>query len=150
MSSSATSRFPLLNISSSTRRASALFSSADIGSTPSPGHTSCVAPTVTMAAKDEGVNTLAGSQQQILILLFWLNHAKVRSTTQRLGNTSKPRRGSNLCQSMCQPSLDHSSAQILATFSGVGFGVRCTTSTLTPNSLSTHSLPLPRYPASTH
>src|SRR5919107_1258843 len=96
MSSSATSRFPLLNISSSTRRASALFSSADIGSTPSPGHTSCVAPTVTMAAKDEGVNTLAGSQQQILILLFWLNHAKVRSTPQRLGNTSKPRRGSSL------------------------------------------------------
>src|SRR5215216_6459482 len=34
MSSSATPRFPLLNISSSTRRASALFSSADIGSTP--------------------------------------------------------------------------------------------------------------------
>jgi hypothetical protein len=46
---------------------------------------------------------------------------------------TKPRRGISRCQSVCCPSLDHSSAQILATFSGVGFGVRCTTSTLKPS-----------------
>jgi hypothetical protein len=59
---------------------------------------------------------------------------------------SKPRRrGSSLCQSIFSPSLAHSSAQILvAIFSGARFGlVRCTTSTLRPNSFSTHSLPLP-------
>jgi hypothetical protein len=47
-----------------------------------------------------------------------------------------PRCGSSLCQSICQPSLAHSSAEILAVFSGVGFGVRCTTSTLRPNAFS--------------
>src|SRR5215212_3336824 len=86
----------------------------------------------------------------LLVLLFCESHEKVRSTTQRLGKTSKPRRGSNFCQSISQPSLDHSSAHIIATFSGVGLGVRCTTSTLRSNSFSTQSLPRPWYPASTH
>src|SRR5215212_10060847 len=43
---------------------------------------------------------------------FWLNHAQVRSMTQRLCRTSKPRRGSNLCQSIFRSSLAHSSAQL--------------------------------------
>src|SRR5919206_3168522 len=63
---------------------------------------------------------------------LWLNQAKVLSTTHLRGKTSKPRRGSNLCQSIFSPSLAHSSAQIPAIFSGIGFGVRRTTSTLSP------------------
>src|SRR5215217_663718 len=52
---------------------------------------------------------------------FWLNHEKVLSTTHLRGSTSNPLRGKSLCQSISQPSLAHSSAQILATFSVLGF-----------------------------
>jgi hypothetical protein len=61
----------------------------------------------------------------------------------RLGNTSKSRRGTSFCQSICQPSLEGSSAHFIATFSGVGLGVQWTTSTLKPSTFSAHSLPLP-------
>src|SRR5918997_1867083 len=72
---------------------------------------------------------------------LWQSQAKVLSTTQRRGRTSKPRRAISLCQSIFSPSLAHSSAQIRAIFSDVGFGVRCTTSTLRPSTFSAHSLP---------
>jgi hypothetical protein len=42
-----------------------------------------------------------------------------------------------------------SSARICAIFSGMGYGVRCTTSTLGPNTSSAHSLPFPCYIAFT-
>src|SRR5215207_5264800 len=46
-------------------------------------------------------------------------------------------------RSMFRPSLLHSLAQASSTFSGGGFGERCTTSTLRPKELSAHSLPRP-------
>ncbi len=74
---------------------------------------------------------------------LWLIHAKVRSATHLLGNLSKAGRLGSLPRSIPRPSLNHSLAQILKTFSGGGFGVRFTTSTSTPNSLSAHCLPRP-------
>src|SRR5215211_7901323 len=53
-------------------------------------------------------------------------------------------------QSTSLPSLAHSSAQIFATFSGMGLGGLRTTSTLKPISSSAHLLSLPSYPASSH
>src|SRR5215210_3831800 len=80
--------------------------------------------------------------------LFWLNHAKVRSTTHLRGNTRKPRGGMSLCQSIFLPSLAHSSAHLFATFSGVGFRGRRTTFTLKLKASSAHRFPVPSYPAS--
>src|SRR5918993_752387 len=81
---------------------------------------------------------------------LWEIHAKVRSATQRRGSFSKLGRAGNLPRSISCPSLDHSLAQIRRTFSGGGFGDRFTTSTSRPSECSAHSLPRPRYPASTH
>src|SRR5215207_1306290 len=68
-------------------------------------------------------------------------HAKVCSAIYLLGS---------LLVSILRPSLNHSLAQILKTFSGGGFGERFTNSTSTPNSLTAHSLPRPRQQAATH
>ena len=56
----------------------------------------------------------------------------------------------SLCQFTSLPSLAHSLAQTSATFSGTGLEGLRTTSTLTPIASSTHFLPLPWQPASTH
>lgn len=83
---------------------------------------------------------LAGCAQPLVILTHPPVVTQPRECTlyhQRLGKNSKPRRGSSFCQSICQPSLDHSSAQIRAVFSEISFGVRCTTSTLRPDAFST-------------
>jgi hypothetical protein len=79
----------------------------------------------------------------LLILLFWVSHEKVLSTTHLLGNTRKPRGGMSLYQSTFLPSLAHSLAQILATFSEVGFRGLRTMSILTPKASSAQRLPLP-------
>src|SRR5215212_6951778 len=84
------------------------------------------------------------------ILLFREIHAKVRSATQRRGRFSNPGHVGNLLGSIWWPSLNHSFAQTRRTFSGGGFGERLSTSTSTPSAFSTHSLPRPLYPASTH
>ena len=74
---------------------------------------------------DEG---LPGGAQPLVVLghpLVMEIHAKVRSTTQRLGRTRKPLGGMSLCQSTSLPSLAHSAAQPAqrsATFSGSAFG----------------------------
>jgi len=78
-----------------------------------------------------------------LMRRLWQSQAKVRSTTHRLGKTRKPLGGMSLCQSIFLPSLAPSSAQILAIFSGTGFGGLRTTSTLKPSTFSAHSLPRP-------
>ncbi len=54
---------------------------------------------------------------------------EVRSATQRRGNFSKAGRFGSLPRSISRPSLNHSLAQILKTFSGGGLGVRLTLST---------------------
>src|SRR4028118_765867 len=77
---------------------------------------------------------------------LWHSHVKVLSATQRLGSTSKPRRGNIFSASMCRPSSCHSLAQASRTFSGGGFGERCTTPALRPKDLSAHSSPRPRGP----
>src|SRR5829696_4964898 len=81
---------------------------------------------------------------------FWFNYEKIRSTTHLRGNTLKPRGGISLGQSIFSPSFAHSSAQILATFSGMGLAGLRTTSTLRPKTSSAHLLHLPSYPASSH
>ena len=55
----------------------------------------------------------------------------------------EPRGGMSLCQSTFLPSLAHSCAHTIATFSGTGFGGLRTTSTLKPRTSSAHLLPLP-------
>lgn len=80
----------------------------------------------------------------MLIRPFWPNHEKVRSTTHLLrGKATYPLGGMSLRQSTLLPSLAHSSAQILATFSGTGLGGLRTTFTLEPMPSSAHLLPLP-------
>src|SRR3712207_699515 len=53
----------------------------------------------------------------------------------------------SLRQSTLLPALAHSSAQIFATFSGIDFGGRLTTSTLKPKASSAHLFPRPSYPS---
>jgi hypothetical protein len=71
---------------------------------------------------DEGFSTL---RQTLvvpkLILLFWSIQAIVRSTTHLRGSTWKPLGGMILFQSTFTPSLAHSLAQAINTFSGAGF-----------------------------
>ena len=78
---------------------------------------------------------------------------KVRSTTHRRGKVTYPRGGMSFSHSTSLPSLAHSAAQILATFSGTGFlgGFHTTSCTLRPIPSSAHLLlPRPSYPASSH
>src|SRR3712207_5253017 len=59
---------------------------------------------------DEG---LSGSAKPFVILAHppvLAQHANVRSTTQRRGNTTNPRRGNSFSQSGFTPSFAHSSA----------------------------------------
>lgn len=81
---------------------------------------------------------------------LWEIQAKVRSATHRRGRFSKAGRSGSFLRSTFWPSLNHSLARILETFSGGGLGERFTISTSTPKASSAHPLPRPRYPASAH
>ena len=70
--------------------------------------------------------------------------AKVRSATHLRGRFSKAARSGSFLTSIFRPSLNHSLAQVLRTFSGGGLGVRLTISTSKPSRSSTQSLPRPR------
>ena len=84
------------------------------------------------------------------ILRLWQIQAKERSTTQRRGNTTKPFGGISRSQSTTVPSFSHCSAHAMSPSLGAGFFGRSTRSTLHPNTLSTHSLPLSSLLGSRH
>src|SRR5215217_3777120 len=59
-----------------------------------------------------------------------------------LGSTTRPLGGIIFCQSTLTPSLAHSLAHAISTFSGAGFFGRSTRSTLQPRAFCTQSAPL--------